>query len=141
MKKLLALLLTLICTVGMVGCNNAEKESADTVNRVIGYSAIYSEELIGEAFNVVEKAFPAEFEGCVLTELRYDDEVENEFASEIERYAKENNQELIVILSTFRTGDNSENGSLNPDDNYTEWEWRLVRTADKKSWEIISQGN
>lgn len=50
----------LCCIVGLVGCNNAAKESTDTVNRVIGYSALYSEELIGEAFDIVEKEFPTE---------------------------------------------------------------------------------
>lgn len=141
MKKIFALLLTLCCIFGLVGCNNAAKESTDTVNRVIGYSALYSEELIVEAFDIVENEFSTEFEGYVLTELRYDNEVENEFASEIERYAKENNQELIVILSSFETDDNSGDEILNSDDTYSEWEWRLVRTADKKSWEIISQSN
>ena len=40
---------------------------------------------------------------CTLTELRYDEDVENRFAEEIEKYHKENNQELIVVLSAFDT--------------------------------------
>lgn len=36
--------------------------------------------------------FAKDFEGCTLTELRYDEDVENRFAEEIEKYHKENNQ-------------------------------------------------
>ena len=49
--------------------------------------------------------FAKDFEGCTLTELRYDEDVENRFAEEIEKYDKENNQELIVVLSTFDTNE------------------------------------
>ena len=47
---------------------------------------------IKEAFDVIEKKFAKDFEGCTLTELRYDEDVENRFAEEIEKYHKENNQ-------------------------------------------------
>lgn len=59
---------------------------------------------------------------------------------EIERYHKEKNQELIVLLSTFDTDENGGDGSFNPNDTYTNWQWHLVRTADEKSWEIIGWG-
>ena len=89
---------------------------------------------------MVEQKFANEFEGCTLTELRYDEEVENRFADEIARYATEENQELIVLLSTFNTDEKGGDGSFNPNDTYTNFQWHLVRTADKKSWEIISWG-
>ena len=60
---------------------------------------------------------------------------------EIERYHKEKNQELIVLLSTFDTDENGGDGSFNPNDTYTNWQWHLVRTADEKSWKIIGWGN
>ena len=59
---------------------------------VVGYSALYGENSIKEAFDVIEKKFAKDFEGCTLTELRYDEDVENRFAEEIEKYHKENNQ-------------------------------------------------
>ena len=43
-------------------------------------------------FDVIEKKFAKDFEGCTLTELRYDEDVENRFAEEIEKNHKENNQ-------------------------------------------------
>ena len=74
------------------------KGNVSNVNRIVGYSALYSEDLINQACDIVEKEFAKEFEGCTLTELRYDEDIENKFADEIMKYAKENNQELIVLL-------------------------------------------
>ena len=59
--------------------------NVSNVNRVVGYSALYGE-------NSINEAFAKDFEGCTLTELRYDEDVENRFAEEIEKYHKENNQ-------------------------------------------------
>lgn len=93
-------LLLIIIVVGTLAGN---KGNVSDVNRIVGYSALYSENLINKACRVVENKFSEDFEGCTLTELRYDVEVENRFAEEIERYHKEKDQELIVLLSTFNT--------------------------------------
>jgi len=50
---------------------------------------------------------------------------------------KENNQELIVVLLTFDTDEKGGDGGVNT---YTNWQWHLVKTKDKKNWEIISWG-
>ena len=114
--------------------------NVSNVNRVVGYSALYGENSINEAFDVIEKKFAKDFKGCTLTELRYDEDVENKFAEEIEKYHKENNQELIVVLSIFDTDEKGGDGEFNPNDTYANWQWYLVKTADKKSWEIINWG-
>ena len=54
--------------------------NVSNVNRVVGNSAFYSESLINEAFDVIEKKFAKDFKGCTLTELRYDEDVENRFS-------------------------------------------------------------
>ena len=131
---------TIIGIVALVLTISGNKGNVSNVNRVVGYSALYGDNLINEACRVVEQKFADEFEGCTLIELRYDEEVENRFAEEIEKYHKENNQELIVLLSTFNTDEKGGDGGFNPNDTYTNWQWHLVRTADKKSWEIISWG-
>ena len=86
------------------------------------------------------KKFAKDFKGCTLAGLRYDEDVENRFAEEIEKYHKENNQELIVVLSSFDTDEKGGDGGFNPNDTYANWQWYLVKTADKKSWEIINWG-
>lgn len=114
--------------------------NVSNVNRVVGSSALYSEKSINKAFDVIEKKFAKDFEGCILTELRYDEDVESRFEEEIEKYHKENNQDLIVVLSTFDTDEKGGDGGFNPNDTYTNWQWYLVKTADKKSWKIINWG-
>ena len=53
---------------------------------------------------------------------------------------KENNQELIVVLLTFDTDEKGGDGEVNPNATYTNWQWHLEKTKDKKNWEIISWG-
>ena len=45
-----------------------------------------------------------------------------------------------MVLSTFDTDEKGGDGGFNPNDTYTNWQWHLVKTADKKSWEIINWG-
>ena len=133
-----AVLVILVLAAVLVLTGN--RGNVSNVNRVVGYSALYGENSINEAFDVIEKKFAKDFEGCTLTELRYDKDVENRFAEEIEKYHKENNQELIVVLSTFNTDEKGGDGSFNSNDTYDNWQWYLVKTADKKSWKIINCG-
>lgn len=133
-----AVLVILILAAVLVLTGN--RGNVSNVNRVVGYSALYGENSINEAFDVIEKKFVKDFDGCTLTELRYDKDVENRFAEEIEKYHKENNQELIVVLSTFNTDEKGGDGGFNSNDTYDNWQWYLVKTADKKSWKIINWG-
>ena len=133
-----AVLVILVLAAVLVLTGN--RGNISNVNRVVGYSALYGENSINEAFDDIEKKFAKDFEGCTLTELRYDKDVENRFAEEIEKYHKENNQELIVVLSTFNTDEKGGDGSFNSNDTYDNWQWYLVKTADKKSWKIINWG-
>lgn len=133
-----AVLVILVLAAVLVLTGN--RGNVSNINRVVGYSALYGENSINEAFDVIEKKFAKDFEGCTLTELRYDKDVENRFAEEIEKYHKENNQELIVVLLTFDTDEKGGDGGVNPNATYTNWQWHLVKTKDKKNWEIISWG-
>ncbi|HAT88464.1 MAG TPA: hypothetical protein DCS73_01660, partial [Roseburia sp.] len=127
-----AVLVILVLAAVLVLTGN--RGNVSNVNRVVGYSALYGENSINEAFDVIEKKFAKDFDGCTLTELRYDKDVENRFAEEIEKYHEENNQELIVVLSTFNTDEKGGDGGFNSNDTYDNWQWYLVKTADKKSW-------
>ena len=143
MKKKRIIAICAVCVilgVAAVLVLTGNRGNISNVNRVVGYSALYDENSINEAFDVIEKKFAKNFEGCTLTELRYDEDVENKFAEEIEKYHKENNQELIVVLSTFDADEKGGDGGFNPNDTYTNWQWHLVKTADKKSWDIINWG-
>ena len=95
MKKKRIIAICAVCVilgVAAVLVLTGNRGNISNVNRVVGYSALYDENSINEAFDVIEKKFAKDFEGCTLTELRYDEDVENRFAEEIEKYYKENNQ-------------------------------------------------
>lgn len=93
-----AVLVILVLAAVLVLTGN--RGNVSNINRVVGYSALYGENSINEAFDVIEKKFAKDFEGCTLTELRYDKDVENRFAEEIEKYHKENNQ--LGVLITYQ---------------------------------------
>lgn len=143
MKKKRIIAICAVCVilgVAAVLVLTGNRGNISNVNRVVGYSALYGENSINEAFDVIEKKFAKDFKCCTLAELRYDEDVENRFAEEIEKYHKENNQELIVVLSIFDTDEKGGDGEVNPNATYTNWQWHLVKTKDKKNWEIISWG-
>ncbi|MBQ4544996.1 MAG: hypothetical protein II996_05450 [Oscillospiraceae bacterium] len=143
MRKYIALVLALVCVMGLVGCSQeGNKKPVDNVqiNYTIGHSEIYDENSIKEAFSAVEKKFSEQFVGCTLTELSYNEEIENRFADKRAEYATESNLELIILLSTFTTDENGGDGSLEPNATYTDWQWHLVRSADNKSWEVRDWG-
>ena len=101
---------------------------SEIVERLIGYSALYSEELINEAFNVAEREFYQRFDHCTLTALRYDEEIENRYADIQMNWWNNNGQELITVYSTFETSKASSGACV----------WYLVRTKDNKSWEYAT---
>ena len=93
-----AVLVILVLAAVLVLTGN--RGNVSNINRVVGYSALYGENSINEAFDVIEEKFAKDCEGCTLTELRYDKDVENGFAEEIEKYHKENNQ--LGVLITYQ---------------------------------------
>ena len=72
-----------------IGLATACAEIKDVVFDRRLVSKTNDENLINEACRIVEQTFAEEFEGCTITELRYDIDVENKFAAEIEKYHKE----------------------------------------------------
>lgn len=63
-----AIVIICIIVVALIMFDN--KGNTSNVNRIAGYSALYSEELINKAFDVIEEKFSSDFEGCTLTELK-----------------------------------------------------------------------
>ena len=89
-KSIIAICAALVILgVAIVLVLTGNRGNVSNVNRVVGYSALYGENSINEAFDVIEKKFAKDFEDCTLTELRYDEDVENRFAEEIEKYIRQ----------------------------------------------------
>ena len=129
MKKVLAILLAAVLVISLSGCG-----IPFTAKKIIDDSKIYSERDIEKAMNRVYREF-AFFEGCVLLELEYDEEYSKERMHDWAEYY--NADEAIVLLSKFYVF--GENGSLEPGETYTKWNWILVR--DKGGfWELKTWG-
>ena len=133
MKKLIALVLALICVIGLVACGGNVKNV-----KITDYSSeIYSDAEIENAIDVAINYFKKNFEGCTLTEITYlgDDELDN-----WQEFAERNNaDDVMVLVSSFNVGASGGDGSLNPNSTYTNWKWILVRTNGGK-WEHVDHG-
>ena len=130
MKKIAVFFVALIMAFSLSGCGVpffAEK--------IISDSDIYSKRDIEKAMNVVYRQF-AFFEGCALLSIEYDEEYSKERAADwAENYGAD---EAIVLLSKFYVYSDTD-GSLEPGETYSRWNWVLVR--DKGGfWELKTWG-
>ena len=120
-KRIIAALLlfsVLLCSCGQGG-------NADLAVTVRVDSAVYDERDIYSAIEVACDYFERHFDGCTLTSISYaGDEKSAGFADRAEQYG---GREVIVLTSSFLTGSEAGDGSLNPNDIYTGWLWILVR--------------
>ena len=107
-----------------------------TVERQIGESELYSAAEIDDAMDVVVRNFRKEFDGCTLLNIVYSEELNNERA---DAWAKQYQaKEAIVLVSSFETGAAGGDGSLNPNDTYTGYQWILTRSGG--SWTLQTWG-
>ena len=133
MKKLIAMVLALVCVIGLVACGGNTKNV-----RIIDYSSeMYSDAEIENAIDVVINYFEKNFEGCTLTEITYlgDDKLDD-----WQEFAERNNaDDVMVLVSSFNVDASGGDGSLNPNSTYTNWKWILVRT-NGGNWEHVDHG-
>ena len=133
MKKLIALMLALLCLPGLASCGGNVRD----VNRSVYSSAIYTDAEIESAIDVAVAYFKKNFEGCTLTEITYlgDDQQDDwlEFAE------RNHADDVIVLVSSFDVDASGGDGSLNPNSTYTNWKWILVRNQGGK-WEHVDHG-
>ena len=144
MKKKWALFIIVIVMVvfitAIIFILSGHKGNTVNVNRVVGTSALYDEELINKAFDAVEDKFASDFKGCTLTELRYDKEVENKFVDEMQQYKTLHRRDLIIVVSDFETDRKSQDLGLIPNETYEGWSWSLVQTDNVQGWEVVEGG-
>ena len=133
MKKLRALVLALICVIGLVACGGNVKNV-----KITDYSSeIYSDAEIENAIDVAIDYFEKNFEGCTLTEITYlgDDKLDGWQA-----FAEQNDaDDVIVLVSSFDVDASGGDGSLNANSTYTNWKWILIRNNGGK-WKHVDHG-
>ena len=120
----------------ITGCGTSKGNISEYVTKDVE-SHIYTKKEINNAIKVTTEYFKENFDGCTLNEIYYSGD---EYSQGYQDWANRNNaDEVIVLLSTFKTGKKGGDGSLNPNDTYSNWNWILVRT-DKGKWVHVDHG-
>ena len=131
MKKTI-LILALVLSLILAGCGGDVRN----VSREMDESEIYSPAEIDNAMDIVVRFFAANYDGCTLTEIRYDEEVSAEAAPEwAEQYEAE---EAIVLVSSFDVDGSGDSPALNPNSTYENYRWILTRSG--WSWTLQTWG-
>ena len=128
---LLPLFLILISL--LTGC---AKGDVSNVEKIFSTSAAYTQSEIESAMEIAIAHFRKEFDGCTLTEIRYEEIRDAAGAEWAQTYGAE---EGIVLLSSFDVDSSGGDGSLNPNSTYHNWQWVLVRSNDG-AWELKTWG-
>ncbi len=132
MKKAVSAMLLIFALASLLtGCSpNAGKTNNAQI--LGGESTKFTAEEIKSAENCVLKKFK-DFQGCDLKKLWYDEKVSNaEYGAD--------NVNGIVILSNFHVDANGGDGSFNPNSDYTDWKWLLVRDGKTDEWVMKDWG-
>ena len=136
MKKAIIITISLILLLlSFTACNNSG--SIKNCERSISESELYTEDEINKLMDIVADYFKAEFEGCELKELEYDEDYSVERSS---GWAQQYDADrAIVFLSSFYVSPTGGDGSLNQDSTYKNWSWILTQT-DNENWVLRTWG-
>ena len=127
-------MLLLSCILLFSGCAKGNISHAE---RILGESALYVQSEIEDAMDVAMAHFKAEFEGCTLLEMEYDENHSLRLSEDwAETYGAE---EAIVLLSSFYVPEKGADGGLTPGQTYGNFQWVLVR-SDGGAWELKTWG-
>ena len=122
MKKIKVFLMLVLCLVLLTACGGGDVRN---VKRIPGESQLYSEGEINSAMNVVLDFFQKEFDGCTMTEIRYE---EQKYAERQRLESEDYGREVIILLTDFDVDSSGGDGSLNPNSTYRNYQWTLTRT-------------
>lgn len=101
---------------------------------------LYTKEDIEAAFDAIESEFASGFKGCMLKELRYDDEIEAQYLDETPEHKQEDAGDRIVVLSEFTTNWQAADEGFSPNDRYEGWQWVLTRPSQGAPWKVVDWG-
>ena len=133
MRKIFA---TILCVL-VVLCLSACGGNVSNVRTHDVGSAVYSQDEIDSAIDVIKQEFKSNWKGCTLTEIYYAGDDRSE---DYQEWADRNNaDEVLVLLSSFSVDASGGDGSLNPNSTYDNWMWILVRTNGGQ-WRHVDHG-
>ena len=137
-KRIIIILVVLLAVIGAIV--NAFLNRGGDVSKVrtsFTSTDYHSEDDIKQSMKIVKDFFQKKFKGCTLTDLWYDDAVsldaENEWKQQY------NGEEAIILSSNFDVDASGGDGSLDPNETYTDWQWILVKNSDGE-WKLETYG-
>ncbi len=134
MKQKIYFCIAVASAVMLCACGKGNTSQADVTHYE---SDIYTEDDIEAAISVTEEYFKENFIGCTLTEIEY---AGDDTSARYQDWADRNEaDEVIVLISSFDVGSSCEDGSLNRNSTYDDWNWILVRTAGGQ-WQHADHG-
>ena len=133
MKKLVALVLTLLCVLPLTACGG----KTDMAVVSLDDSALYSEEELLDAVDGVMNTFQRGYEDCTLLNVEYDEKFSLERADGwAEQYGT---GEVIILLTDFYVGfDAQAVGPMNPGGVCSDYQWILSRSGGR--WTLQDRG-
>ena len=132
MKKIKVFLPLLLCMVLLSACGGGDVRNA---RRIPGESHLYSNGEINSAMKEVVDFFQKEFDGCTMTEIRYEEE---KYAKRQSAESEDYGEEVMILLTDFDVDSSGGDGSLNPNSTYRNYQWTLTRTL--FGWELRDWG-
>ena len=133
MKRLLYLVLAAMLALSLTGCGRI----SSTIEITCDTSKVYSTADIHDAMDVVKNVFRRHFDGCTMTAIGY---IGDEKQKMVKEYALQYGvEEVIVLVSDFKTGRTGGDGSLTPDNTYRNYKWILLRDRNG-SWSHADHG-
>ncbi|MBD5451296.1 MAG: hypothetical protein HDR25_01515 [Lachnospiraceae bacterium] len=89
---------------------------------------------IQSAIDIVIDYIDVNFEGNTLTDIFYEEELcmkeKDEWAYQYEE------EDAIILTSTFDVDENGGDGSFNPNSTYSKWMWILTRSDSDEEWTL-----
>lgn len=132
MKKLTAIILSLVFVLSLAGCAGRTNDVEITEWTP---SQMYTDEEIKAAIDEVCTDF-RHWKDCTLDTITYaGDDVS---AAHIDWAARNGCDESLVLVSSFTTGSKPEE-SMEPNETYTGWKWILVR-KEGGDWSHVDHG-
>ena len=130
-----------ISAVGFILYQNLKPSFLGDISKaeiILQTSERHSDADIMNAVRLVKKSFAANFGGCTLNKLYYDDEM----SLKEEDYVKSDYDvaEAIVLYSEFHSGAAREDSGLNANSEYTHWNWVVVKSKDGE-WKLETWGH
>ena len=135
-KKSISAARCLLLVMSFFGCRSYSKSGGITDGVQIKKipSAIYTEEDINSAIQVILKEFKDNWKGCKLTMICYAGDNRNR-----DEGASEASKDIIVLTSSFDVDSSGGDGSLEANSTYDNWNW-ILRRDNGGNWRHIDHG-